>query len=101
MRVEDGSGSDEEVVSTAGDEELVVTIGDDGGPEVSVGRRAFFLDADPGDTANHAGEVEWLASVGVTRGWDMKDGTCQFRGKNTVARQDMAAFMYRLYGYLQ
>ena len=54
-----------------------------------------------GDEANHASEVEWLASVGVTKGWDMGNGTYQFRGTRNVARQDMAAFMYRLYTYLQ
>ena len=30
----------------------------------------------------------------------MHDGAYQFRGTRTVARQDMAAFMYRLYAYL-
>ncbi|MCR4870480.1 MAG: hypothetical protein K5859_04165, partial [Atopobiaceae bacterium] len=60
-----------------------------------------FSDVRHGDEANHAAEVEWLASVGVTKGWDMHDGTFQFRGTNIVARQDMAAFMYRLYTYLQ
>ncbi len=66
------------------------------GPE-----QVAFSDVRHGDEANHAAEVEWLASVGVTKGWDMHDGTYQFRGTNIVARQDMAAFMYRLYTYLR
>ncbi|MBQ6395168.1 MAG: BspA family leucine-rich repeat surface protein [Atopobiaceae bacterium] len=63
-------------------------------------QQVTFSDVRHGDDANHAAEVEWLASVGVTRGWDMGNGTYQFRGTNIVARQDMAAFMYRLYTYL-
>ena len=63
--------------------------------------KVTFSDVRHGDETNHATEVEWLASVGVTKGWGpMADGTYQFRGTRTVARQDMAAFMYRLYNYL-
>ena len=58
-----------------------------------------FKDVRPGDEANHASEVEWLASVGVTKGWKV-GSKYEFRGTRTVARQDMAAFMYRLNGYL-
>jgi tRNA-dihydrouridine synthase B len=35
-----------------------------------------FSDVRHGDEANHASEVEWLASVGVTRGWDMGNCNC-------------------------
>ena len=59
-----------------------------------------FSDVTPGDATNHADEVVWLASVGVTKGWDMGDGTYQFRGTNKVKRQDMAAFMHRMHTYL-
>ncbi len=69
-------------------------------PEMG-GQSVTFSDVRHGDDANHAAEVEWLASVGVTKGWDMGGGTFQFRGTNNVARQDMAAFMYRLYTYMQ
>ena len=72
----------------------------DGSPAMGP-QQVRFSDVRHGDTTNHAAEVEWLASVGVTRGWDMGNGTYQFRGTNNVARQDMAAFMYRLYTYLQ
>ena len=60
-----------------------------------------FKDVKSGDEANHATEVEWLASIGVTKGWSVSGGTYEFRGKKTVARQDMAAFMYRLNTYLR
>jgi hypothetical protein len=42
-------------------------------------------------------EVIWLASTGISKGWTMSDGSVQFRGMNTVVRQDMAAFLQRLY----
>ena len=68
----------------------------------SVMEGVSFSDVRHGDSANHAAEVEWLASVGVTVGWGpMADGRYEFRGTRSVARQDMAAFMYRLYAYLQ
>ena len=62
---------------------------------------AYFSDVS-GPDANgkgatpHYREICWLASTGVTRGWTMKDGTHEFRGKNTVVRQDMAAFLHRM-----
>ena len=44
----------------------------------------------------HATEIWWLASTGISKGWDMHDGTFEFRGTSTVVRQDMAAFLRRL-----
>ena len=44
----------------------------------------------------HAKEIWWLASTGISAGWTMNDGTRQFKGTNTVLRQDMAAFLHRL-----
>lgn len=78
-------------------------IQDDGEQNQSLGKgsiKASFTDVQSGDETNHASEVEWLASVGVTTGWSVKGGKFEFRGKRTVKRQDMAAFMYRLNGYL-
>lgn len=45
----------------------------------------------------HSREIRWLASVGISQGWPVK-GTDQyeFRPYATVARQDMAAFLFRL-----
>lgn len=77
-------------------------LADDGEQDQSLAmgpETVTFRDVKHGDTANHADEVEWLASVGVTKGWPV-GGAYEFRGTRTVARQDMAAFMYRLHAYL-
>lgn len=39
-------------------------------------------------------EISWLATTGVSKGWD--DGT--FRPNDAISREQMAAFMYRLAG---
>lgn len=39
-------------------------------------------------------QIEWLASVGITTGWDVA-GTKEFRPLNPVNRDAMAAFLYR------
>ena len=54
-----------------------------------------FSDVDP--STPHAREVFWLASSGVSTGWDM-GGHFEFRGMSTIIRQDMAAFLRRLDG---
>ncbi|GMA33219.1 DUF1349 domain-containing protein [Litorihabitans aurantiacus] len=41
-------------------------------------------------------EITWLAERGVTRGWVLPDGTREFRPVTPVARDAMAAFLYRL-----
>ena len=62
-------------------------------------KKITFSDVKSGDSNNHASEVQWLASVGVSTGW--KSGNkYQFRGKQAVRRQDMAAFLSRLNSYL-
>jgi hypothetical protein len=40
-------------------------------------------------------EISWLAETGISTGWDMGDGTKQFRPLDSVARDAMAAFLYR------
>lgn len=57
--------------------------------EPAVAGAAPFVDVDRG-AAFHK-EISWLASTGITRGWD--DGT--FRPQEPVSREAMAAFMYR------
>lgn len=54
----------------------------------------FFLDV----TANtaHCREVEWLAEVGISEGWQVKGGR-EFRPYTSIARGDVAAFLHRLY----
>ena len=55
--------------------------------------KAFFSDV----TAEtpHAKEIWWMASTGISTGWS-SGSTHQFRGTNTVVRQDMAAFLHRM-----
>lgn len=43
-------------------------------------------------------EITWLASTGVTTGWVDPDGTKTYRPLQSVNRDAMAAFMYRLAG---
>ena len=45
----------------------------------------------------HAKEIWWLASTGISAGWDM-GGYAEFRPYAEVARADMAAFLFRLAG---
>lgn len=49
-----------------------------------------FVDVD--SSTSHASDIEWLASTGITTGFD--DGT--FKPTANVQRQDMAAFLRRL-----
>ncbi|GMA32883.1 HtaA domain-containing protein [Litorihabitans aurantiacus] len=45
-----------------------------------------------------AEEIGWLAERRVTTGWVLPDGTREFRPVTPVARDAMAAFLYRLAG---
>lgn len=67
-----------------------------GSPEYEVTEEdlAKFSDVNPG--TSHYREICWLANTGISKGWDMHDGTFVFRGRDTVKRQDMAAFLHRL-----
>ncbi|GAA1470153.1 carboxypeptidase regulatory-like domain-containing protein [Microbacterium thalassium] len=49
---------------------------------------------DVGASSTFYDEIRWLASEGISRGWP--DGT--FRPLNSVTREQMAAFLYRLAG---
>lgn len=50
--------------------------------------------ADVNEGTSHAQDIWWLAAKGISTGYP--DGT--FKGQDTVVRQDMAAFLYRLAG---
>ncbi|WP_199224358.1 amidase family protein [Serinibacter arcticus] len=41
-------------------------------------------------------EISWLAQRGISTGWDEGDGTYTFRPLAPIARDAMAAFLYRL-----
>lgn len=53
--------------------------------------------SDVTDQTDHAKEIWWLASTGISTGYP--DGT--FRPMDTVVRQDMAAFLHRLGNLLE
>ena len=40
-------------------------------------------------------EIAWVASVGVSTGWQGNDGTAVFRPVTPIARDAIAAFLYR------
>ena len=50
--------------------------------------------SDVNKSTPHADDIKWLVDSGIAEGWS--DGT--FRGMDSVKRQDMAAFLYRLAG---
>jgi len=64
-----------------------------GSPEFEAPGVSPFSDV-PADSQFYA-EISWLASTGISTGWVMEDGTKQFRGLDSVARDAMAAFLYR------
>jgi uncharacterized protein YjdB len=57
---------------------------------------SFFSDVN--ESTPHYKDIMWLASAGISEGWLMPDGTREFRGMDTLKRQDMAAFLYRMAG---
>ena len=63
--------------------------------EPTVAEKAKFTDVT--DATPHAKEIWWLAKNGVSTGWDDGNGRAHFSGMSTVVRQDMAAFLHRLY----
>ena len=62
--------------------------------EPSAADLAAFSDVN-GSTP-HYKEVLWLASAGISEGWDVGDGKREFRPYESIARSDMAAFLHRL-----
>ncbi|KAB8288612.1 deoxyribonuclease [Bifidobacterium ramosum] len=58
--------------------------------------KAYF--ADVTSATPHAKEIWWMASKGISTGWQRADGSRVYRGMGAVVRQDMAAFLHRLVG---
>jgi hypothetical protein len=52
--------------------------------------------SDVSDETAHHESISWLASAGISQGWDNNDGTFSFRPYDNVARADMAAFLHRI-----
>ncbi|GMA30030.1 hypothetical protein GCM10025875_34680 [Litorihabitans aurantiacus] len=55
-----------------------------------------FVDVAPDQ--QFAADIAWLAERGITTGWENPDGTREFRPLTPIARDAMAAFLYRLAG---
>ncbi len=55
-----------------------------------------FVDIPPGTL--FLDEIEWLAGKEVTTGWVEPEGTLTYRASEPIARDAMAAFLYRLAG---
>ena len=64
---------------------------------VSIEGSSSLTFSDVTEKTAHYEDILWLASTGVSEGWPMNDGTREYRGMNSVVRQDMAAFLHRLY----
>lgn len=43
-------------------------------------------------------DIDWLAAQGISRGWALPEGTVEYRPGDPVAREAMAAFLYRFAG---
>ncbi|EFQ84625.1 hypothetical protein HMPREF0063_10478 [Aeromicrobium marinum DSM 15272] len=52
-----------------------------------------FTDVDPAHV--FADEMQWLATQGISKGYDNGDGTTRFEPSAPVLREQMAAFLYR------
>jgi len=55
--------------------------------------KVLFLDVPTGSA--FAAEISWLASEGISTGWDAGSGCSTYRPKSAVTREAMAAFVYR------
>lgn len=67
-----------------------------GSPDYEPSEEAALKFADVDESTPHYKEILWLAEMGVSEGWIEDDGTSTFRGMQSVARQDMAAFLHRM-----
>ncbi|MCL1801140.1 MAG: endo-1,4-beta-xylanase [Promicromonosporaceae bacterium] len=55
-----------------------------------------FVDVSPANP--FLADIEWLVAQGITTGWDLGDGTAEFRPAANTTREAMAAFFYRAAG---
>ena len=67
-----------------------------GSPDYSVSDEDVARFSDVSSKTPHCEEIWWLGHTGISTGFP--DGT--FRGMSPVARQDMAAFLRRLYSFI-
>ena len=59
-----------------------------------------FADFDYADAGLHGPEVRWMATNGISEGWEEADGSRTFRGMSEIVRQDMAALIQREYDHV-
>ena len=64
-----------------------------GSPDYTPPQVSPFVDVAVGDAFYK--EISWLAASKISTGWDMGDGTRRFEPYSAVARDAMAAFMFR------
>ncbi|MFJ4268359.1 cutinase family protein [Paenarthrobacter nicotinovorans] len=67
-----------------------------GSPTFSPPSNSPFSDMSP--SAQFYKEITWLAAKGISTGWTEPDGTRTYRPLQSIARDAMAAFMYRFAG---
>ena len=67
-----------------------------GSPAFEPGAEDLAAFEDVGAGTPHCKEVLWLASAGISEGWDVGGGDREFRPYAEIARSDMAAFLHRL-----
>ncbi len=64
-----------------------------GSPTFTAPKKSPFVDVPTSSTFYK--EITWLASTGVTTGWDIAGGKKEFRPFANITRDAMAAFLYR------
>lgn len=67
-----------------------------GSPPVDDAAAPPFSDVPAG--SEFTSEITWLASTGISTGWEMGDGTREFRPWDPITRDAMAAFLFRYWG---
>ena len=67
------------------------------GGDASLGSGATNPFRDVSSATPHYEAIVWMANAGVTTGFGETDGTRTYRGDQMILRQDMAAFLHRLY----
>lgn len=64
-----------------------------GSPEFTAPEVSSFTDVP--SASQFYTEISWLESTGISTGWDIGDGTFEFRPLDSISRDAMAAFLYR------
>ncbi len=99
------TSADNSIVSVEGGRRLVphaagttdLYLTDDAGNKRIVYISVCYF-SDVASSVDHANDINWMASQGITTGFDNGDGTFAFQPYASVARCDMAAFLYRVAG---